>query len=189
MSNTPPAPAQRSMWQQIADSLLMQLTPAQRSQVQGLAADAVKGNTSAAATLRRMLSGTDPAVYGALCELARWPAGATKALASRRQQTAPRRPSAAEIAEARRQHEAARRGLQRIKIREYVAELPDNRQQEILSGYFTAQQIENCVPNQVLRALDGEGGRRFQSGDLRNCGRAAVLRDAILERQNSRRRW
>ena len=189
MSTTPPTPAQRLMWQQIADSLLMQLTPAQRSQVQGLAADAVKGHTSAAATLRRMLGRTDPAVYGALIELARWPAGATKALPSRRPQPAPRRPSAAEIAEAQRQNAAVHRGLQRIKIREYVAKLPESRQGEILSGQFSPQQIENCVPDPVLRALDGEGNRRFQAGERLNTSRAAVLRDAILERQNSRRRW
>lgn len=102
---------------------------------------------------------------------------------------APRRPSAAEIAEDRRMHEAARRGLQRVHIRQYAAGLSESREQEILSGRFTAQQIENCVPNRVLRALDGEGSRRFESGDRLNSSRAAVLRDAILERRNSRRRW
>ena len=102
---------------------------------------------------------------------------------------APRRPSAAEIAEAQRQNEAAHRGLQRVQIRQYVAKLPESRQREYLAGIMTPNMVQNTVPDPVLRALDGEGNRRFQAGERLNASRAAVLRDAILERQNSRRRW
>ena len=89
------------------------------------------------------------------------------------------------------QMERVRAGYQRAKIRvnreviaAYVEKLPESRRGEILSGNFTREQIQNCVPDRVLQALDAEGNYRHRTGNLRDqASRAAILRQNILHQQ------
>ena len=69
-------------------------------------------------------------------------------------------------------------------LAEYVSKLPESRRGEILSGNFTREQIQNCVPDRVLQALDAEGNYRHRTGNLRDqASRAAILRQNILHQQ------
>ena len=182
---TPPTETQRDAWRRIAGPWLAGMTPAQRAQVFNLAGEAVKGSPAADNALRRLLAGAPVEVIGAIRSMATWPAGTASATKALPRRTPTPRPSPAQV----------QAGIERLKINSgreviaaYVAQLPERRKDEILSGFANREVIQNTTPAPVLRALDHEGNYRYRSGNLRDqASREAILKQNILHQRSQKR--
>ena len=182
---TPPTETQRDAWRRIAGPWLAGMTPAQRSQVFNLAGEAVKGSALADNALRRLLAGAPLEVIGAIRSMATWPAGTASATKALPRRTPSPRPSPAQVLAGIERHKI---NSGREVIASYVAQLSEQRKNEILSGIASREVIENTTPAPVLRALDREGNYRYSSGNLRDqASREAILKQNILHQRSQKR--
>ena len=113
------------------------------------------------------------------------PPTATKALPRRTSAKPTPRPSPAQVQAGIERH-IINRG--RAVIAAHVAQLSEQRKNEILSGIASREVIENTTPAPVLRALDREGNYRYSSGNLRDqASREAILKQNILHQRSQKR--